>query len=528
MKHGFFKRQTLILVFSIVLGIMSLFLGIGYAFYVFNISISDLNPIASVKSATVDLKITPISGSLKLCESYPLSTSYALQNCEPYVFSVENSNKVDLVSYLNLEVYNSNTLPDSDIHVAFAKCSDSSCETTNYVDNILSSVKENVDAANENVKGYLLTAEKNFTKNTTKYYKMIVWQDEASVKENGTFSGTLGAISYTKKYNDITYDAYYFLANNESFTSETCKSSDGFEMVDNYCKKTYSVLDGVDKLPNIGATGYNTYWKTDISTTKEFGLSSVYSLYRTQYIYVSVVDDISPTCVAETVGGDNTNGFTITVTCSDEGSGCVEESKTYTGLLENKIFTVHDKAGNGGTCKSNAPVDQTKPTCSLKLDGTSIVATYEDDKGISYFGWDSSYSGEQIDYKAISAGTHTFYVKDTSDNTNTCSIDVTEIKADKKSSTSQTGSTKSFIGSCYCCKGQGGSTVGSYVSCNSSTGTCSCPGGTSVCRSTCTAKYDCPMGYTAVGSVCQKTYTWTEYSCNEGYVNFNNTWCYKY
>lgn len=303
---------------------MSLFLGIGYAFYVFNISISDLHPIVSVKSATVDLKITSISGSLKLCESYPLSTSYALQNCEPYVFSLENSNKVDLVSYLNLEVCNSNTLPDSDIRVAFAECSDSSCETTNYVDNILSSVTENVDTANENVKGYLLTAEKNFTKNTTKYYKMIVWQDEASVKENGTFSGTLGAISYTKKYSDITYDAYYFLANNESFTSETCKSSDGFEMVDNYCKKTYSVLDGVDKLPNLGATGYNTYWKTDISTTKEFGLSSVYSLYRTQYIYVSVVDDISQTCVAETVGGDNTNGFTITVTCSDEGSGCVE------------------------------------------------------------------------------------------------------------------------------------------------------------------------------------------------------------
>ena len=241
-------------------------------------------------------------------------------------------------------------------------------------------------------------------------------------------------------------------------------------------KKTYSVLDGVDKLPNLGATGYNTYWKTDISTTKEFGLSSVYSLYRTQYIYVSVVDDISQTCVAETVEGDNTNGFTITVTCSDEGSGCVEESKTDTGLLENKIFTVHDKAGNGGTCKSNAPVDQSKPTCSLKLDGTSIVATYEDDKGISYFGWNSSYSGEQIDYKTISAGTHTFYVKDTSDNTNTCSIDVTEIKADKKTSTSQTGSTKSFTGSCYCCKGQGGSTYGSYLSCNSSTGTCSCPG----------------------------------------------------
>ena len=97
-----------------------------------------------------------------------------MQNCEPYVFSLENSNKVDLVSYLNLDVYNSNTLLDSDIRVAFAECGDSSCETTNYVDNILSSVTENVDTANENVKGYLLTAEKNFTKNTTKYYKMIV------------------------------------------------------------------------------------------------------------------------------------------------------------------------------------------------------------------------------------------------------------------------------------------------------------------------------------------------------------------
>lgn len=385
MKHSFFKKQTLILVFSIILGIMSLFLGIGYAFYVFNISISDLNPIASVKSATVDLKITPISGSLKLCESYPLSTSYALQNCEPYVFSVENSNKVNLVSYLNLEVYNSNTLPESDIHVAFAECSDSSCETTNYVDNILSSVIENVDTANENVKGYLLTAEKNFTKNTTKYYKMIVWQDEASVKENGTFSGTLGAISYTKKYSDITYDAYYFLANNESFTSETCKSSDGFEMVDNYCKKTYSVLDGVDKLPNFGA-GYSVNLKTDISTTKSFGLSSIYSLYKKQYVYVSVIDDINPTCVAETVGGDKTNGFTIKVTCSDEGSGCVEESKTYTGLLENKTFTVHDNMGNSGTCKSNAPLDETPPTCTITkshtdtADGVTVTVTCHDDE----------------------------------------------------------------------------------------------------------------------------------------------------
>lgn len=191
-----FKKQTFMLIFSIVLGIFTMVLGVGYAIYVFDINVSDSNPITSVTSAKVDLKITPVSGKLGLCESYPIKTANALSSCTPYIFSVTNSNNVDVRTYLNLEMFNTSTLTATDIHIAFTECSDSTCQDTNYTDKLLSQFATNNDVANTGVNGYLIKSYINFAKNTTKYYKIVVWQDENSTLENSTFKGTIGAVSY--------------------------------------------------------------------------------------------------------------------------------------------------------------------------------------------------------------------------------------------------------------------------------------------------------------------------------------------
>mgnify|MGYP004606662299 FL=1 len=195
MKKNFFKNQTIVIGFSIILGIFSIILGIGYAFYVFDITINDSNPIINVKTSTVDLKLTEVSGTLGLCKNYPISNAEGLA-CTPYIFSVQNSNKVDLNEYINLEVYTTSTWPASDVHIAFAECSDSACSTTTYTNKLLSSFTVNTDTTEQGVTGYILNTTKLISKNTTKYFKIIIWQDLSSTYESGTFNAKLGVISY--------------------------------------------------------------------------------------------------------------------------------------------------------------------------------------------------------------------------------------------------------------------------------------------------------------------------------------------
>lgn len=200
MKKNFFKNQTLLLIFSILFGFATIILGIGYAFYVFDISISDLNPLNTVKSMKVDLDINPISGSLKLCQSYPITEEEGL-NCEPYIFSITNNNNTELTFSLNLEMFNTSdpqALQPKDVHIVFAECNDETCsEPTNIVNKKLSEFEENPDTANQNTKGYLLSSISSFFTNTTMGFKIILWQDEESTLENGKFQATIGAVSYT-------------------------------------------------------------------------------------------------------------------------------------------------------------------------------------------------------------------------------------------------------------------------------------------------------------------------------------------
>ena len=181
--------------------------------------------------------------------------------------------------------------------------------------------------------------------------------------------------------------------------------------------------------------------------------------------------------------------------------------------------------------------DTSAPTCSLSANASTISASASDNVGIAYQGWSSSYSGGNEYSKGISVGTHTYYVKDTAGNTNTCSI---SISGQSETSVPYTETcaayanyTTVYSGSCRCSKKVTGGT--SYVEgyCNPSSG-CSCPGGTSISSNSCigtkkVTSYYCPGNGTVSGSTCIYTKYKTVYGCPSGYTGISgSSLCYKY
>lgn len=421
MKKNFFKNQTLLLVFSIIFGFATIILGVGYAFYVFDIKISDLASLNTVKSMKVDLDIYPVSGSLKLCQSYPITASEGL-NCEPYIFYVQNNNNTDLVMYLNLEVYNTSTLPITDTHIAFVECEDSTCSNNNYTDNILSGTVENLDVAHENTKGYLLSTESSFKKNDIKYYKIIIWQDEKSTLQNQTFKASIGAISYTQRNSNLAYSVYYAFNDELSFSTDQCNTLNGYERVGNYCKKSYNVISKITDVPNNSVEYYKSKWTTNYNKTIEVGTSK-YDLYKASYANIEQVPEFDLTC-----------SFTSEVGSDDQ---------------------LYLKANNKA------------PTAAL-----------------NYYGWSSTYSGDLSTSRLLELGTYTYYIKDKYNSESSCNIEIVKSTASPRddcvgANICTTGSNKDKAKCCY----NGGSYVGGDCGCKKGTYTVyTCASGYSLCN----------------------------------------------
>ena len=174
--------------------------------------------------------------------------------------------------------------------------------------------------------------------------------------------------------------------------------------------------------------------------------------------------------------------------------------------------------------------DTTPPTCNLSANASTITATATDNKGIAYQGWSSSYSGSNSTSKNIAAGTHTYYVKDTAGNTNTCSISIKATYSYQKKVETETSAYEKWspTGICSC---RGKSTGSGYpvVSGTCTLSGCSCPSGTWTLSSGCSRQhtgYYCTSG-TQSGSKCIHTSYETRYACDDGYTKINDSWCYK-
>ena len=78
-------------------------------------------------------------------------------------------------------------------------------------------------------------------------------------------------------------------------------------------------------------------------------------------------------------------------------------------------------------------IDTTPPVCNISVTDSSgnvkiTVTSSDSETGISYSGWDSSYSGENSNTRTVSStGTSTYYVKDGVGNKNTCSVNISNI-----------------------------------------------------------------------------------------------------
>lgn len=176
-------------------------------------------------------------------------------------------------------------------------------------------------------------------------------------------------------------------------------------------------------------------------------------------------------------------------------------------------------------------------SCTLSANGTEITA--ETSNGLLYYGWDSSYSGENSESMPIGVGEHTYYIKDTMNNISNCSISVVNTT---KGSYVDCGGNLHDSGGCYHYVSASKTTkyIGTYYCKSNSTGrqtsyNCSggqsCPGGSTYTSGNCTLVdiYSCSNGY-KVGTSC-KIYTSgstvNTYTCPEGYTKVNDTYCSK-
>ena len=420
-KSKWFNKQYILLSVSILLGLIVLIVGSSYAYYIVNLNGDNSNNDVAVKSSNINLEISNVSGSLSLCKTYPISDTEGL-SCTPYQFTLTNNNKTDLEYYLNLEYQTS--APEDTIKVAFATCNDENCTNPNYAISKLSEILDNNDTISSKYSGKLLTAGKTFGTGEAnkKTYSIILWIDKDSTYEDDTFNASITAITYSNAQNILSYTVAFDLEDDDTWTTETCKISDGYTINGTKCEKTINVKDTYGTLPEIIYENEVAKWYSDKS-------------------------------------------FTNTVTAN-------------TGYLLKK-----------------APINYInfKPTCSLAINSNSVVASTKNKLNLIYQGWNENYTGDNETSKEIvlasdtAINTYNYYIKDQKNHTNSCSISVTKITATPKSYRESSRAFEKAGGGWYC-----------------------------------------QSGWSLSGSMCYRTVYTTEYSCRDGFTNFNNTYCYKY
>ena len=120
-------------------------------------------------------------------------------------------------------------------------------------------------------------------------------------------------------------------------------------------------------LPTPSRTGYTfSGWFTAASNGTRIIDSTKVSNASNHNLYAHWVDKTLPTCVV-TKSNQSSTGLTLTVECTDEGSGCVEAIKTYNNVTTSQTYQVEDNAGNVKTCDTATVTKATvyrKRTCS--------------------------------------------------------------------------------------------------------------------------------------------------------------------
>ena len=128
---------------------------------------------------------------------------------------------------------------------------------------------------------------------------------------------------------------------------------------------------------------------------------------------------------------------TVCALCTDKESGCKKEKvcKDFDKTSKDQTITVEDNAGNKSvsnkftvTIGNSSATPVNNPTCSLSVSGSGVV-TAKYSNADKYRGFSSSYSGTNETAKQLNLGNNetskiTYYVKNSSNKTSSCSISV--------------------------------------------------------------------------------------------------------
>ncbi len=285
-KSKWFNKQYILLSVSILLGLIVLIVGSSYAYYIVNITGNDDNNDVAVKTSNINLEISNVSGSLSLCKTYPISDTEGL-SCTPYQFTLTNNN-TDLEYYLNLEYQTS--APEDTIKVAFATCDDENCTDPNYAISKLSEILDNNDTISSKYTGKLLTSGKTFGTGASnkKTYSIILWIDRDSTYEDDTFNASISAITYTQTQDILSYTLSFDLEDKATWTTDTCKSSDGYTINGTKCEKTIGVNESYGNLPSVTINGEDVLWYSDNKLFNNKATNDTKYTMRQNIIYKSI------------------------------------------------------------------------------------------------------------------------------------------------------------------------------------------------------------------------------------------------
>lgn len=286
-KSKWFNKQYILLSVSILLGLIVLIVGSSYAYYIVNLNGDNSNNDVSVKTSNINLEISNVSGKLKLCKSYPISIGETLR-CTPYQFTLTNNNDTDLEYYLNLEYQTS--APEDTIKVAFATCDDENCTNPNYAISKLSEILDNNDTISSKYTGKLLTSGKIFGTGASnkKTYSIILWIDSDSTYEDDTFNASISAITYTQTQDILSYTLSFDLEDKVTWTTDTCKSSDGYTINGTKCEKTIGVNESYGNLPSVTINGEDVLWYSDNKLFNNKATTDTKYTMRQNIIYKSI------------------------------------------------------------------------------------------------------------------------------------------------------------------------------------------------------------------------------------------------
>lgn len=275
--------------------------------------------------------------------------------------------------------------------------------------------------------------------NTT--YKVVIEMNDGVIYQTQV-------IVKIDKQKPVIYDAETIIENQNEFTNEEkevrISASDGngsgiygyYIGTDNRCTGvTYEENHSNVYTKRLGAGTYYVCVRDNVGNVSED--------ISTKRIVVEKIDKIAPTCELEAVGTlGNNNYYTSDVTIRFKKAEDRESGISHTLINKPTITsdtngttitgTVVDKAGNTGTCNITIKMDKTKPTCSLKANGTKgNNEWYISNIGISFASLQDNMSGVMtsgIERTSITENTRGVTikanVKDKAGNENTCEIRV--------------------------------------------------------------------------------------------------------